>query len=114
MNNNQNKEPFEYDDVEAVSFIRTKLSQPLAEKLTDDEIFYFLDLITEYYESRGLFDEFEEESGENFVSIDLNDITDFIIKNALRDQIGQYTEEEVLEVVEAEMEFCGFDEVGEE
>lgn len=114
MNNNPNNEPFEYDDAEAVSFIRAKISKSLAEKLTDDEIYYFLDLITEYYESRGVFEEFEEESNDSFVSIDLNDITDFIIKNALRDQIGKYTEEEVLEVVEAEMEFCGFDEVGEE
>ncbi|MBB6274940.1 hypothetical protein [Porphyromonas circumdentaria] len=114
MNNNPNNEPFEYDDTEAVSFIRTKISEPLAKKLSDDEIYYFLDLITEYYESRGVFEEFEEESDESFVSIDLNDIADFIIKNAARDQIGEYTEQEVLEVVEAEMEFCGFNEVEEE
>lgn len=114
MNTNPNNEPFEYDDAEAVAFIRSKLTQPLASKLSDDEIYYFIDLITEYYESRGVFDEFEDESDDTTISIDLGEITDYIIKNAERDDIGKFSEEEVLEIVEAEMEFCGFDEAEEE
>lgn len=107
-------EPFEYDDSEAVAYIRSKLSPALRERLGDDEITYFVDLIYEYYESRGIIEEFEEESDDAVVDIDLSEIVEYIIKNAKKDQVGSFSEAEVLEIVEAEMDFCGFEEEQEE
>ena len=43
-----------------------------------------------------------------------SEIVEYIIKNAKKDQIGSFTEEEVLSIVEAEMDFCGFEEEQEE
>ena len=59
---NNEPESFEYDDSEAVAYIRKKLSPALKERLSDDDIVYFVDLIYEYYESRGIIEEFEDES----------------------------------------------------
>ena len=66
------------------------------------------------YESRGIIEEFEDESDDSVVDIDLSEIVEYIIKNAKKDQIGSFTEEEVLSIVEAEMDFCGFEEEQEE
>lgn len=111
---NNEPESFEYDDSEAVAYIRKKLSPALKERLSDDDIVYFVDLIYEYYESRGIIEEFEDESDDSVVDIDLSEIVEYIIKNAKKDQIGSFTEEEVLSIVEAEMDFCGFEEEQEE
>ncbi len=111
--NNEN-ELFEYDDSEAATYIRKRLSPALQKRLGDDEITYFIDLIYEYYESRGILEEFEDESEDATVNIDLTEIVEYIIKNAKKDQIGIFTEAEVLEIVEAEMDFCGFEEEVEE
>ncbi len=113
-NNQETFEDFHYDDTEAVNFIRKTISPQLASKLSDDDIYYFIDLITEYYESRGIFEEFEDESDDQEVSIDLGEIAEYIVKNAKRDDVGVFTENEVMEIVEAEMEFCGFEEATEE
>ena len=48
------------------------------------------------------------------MDIDLSEIVEYIIKNAKKDQIGSFSEEEVLSIVEAEMDFCGFEEGQEE
>ena len=45
---NNEPESFEYDDSEAVAYIRKKLSPALKERLSDDDIVYFVDLIYEY------------------------------------------------------------------
>ena len=111
---NNEPESFEYDDSEAVAYIRKKLSPALKERLSDDDIVYFVDLIYEYYESRGIIEEFEDESDDSIVDIDLSEIVEYIIKNAKKDQIGSFSEEEVLSIVEAEMDFCGFEEGQEE
>jgi len=47
---------FMYDDDEAVKFIQNYLPQELKEKFSDDDIIYVIDLIYEYYESKGVFD----------------------------------------------------------
>ena len=42
-----------YDDTASVAFIRNYIPQELKELLSDDDIVYFVDLIYDYYESRG-------------------------------------------------------------
>ncbi len=106
-----NQAPFEYDDDKAVKFIKNYISEDLSKKISEDEIYYFIDLITEYYEQQGFLEDFDEEEEDIDISIDLGKIVEYIIKNAKRDDVGSFSEEEVLEVVEAEMQYCGFEEV---
>ena len=44
------------DDEKTIEFIKNYLPQELKEKFSDDELYYFLDLIDEYYSESGILD----------------------------------------------------------
>jgi len=92
------------DDEKTIEFIKSYLPQDLKDRFTDDELYYFLDLIYEYYEKSGVLDADPDKDG--FVDIDLDKIVDFIIKEAKKDGIGEFLHDEVLFVVQGESEFA--------
>ena len=71
--------------------------------LSDDELYYFLDLIDEYYSESGILDAQPDEDG--YVDIDLEEVVAYIVKEAKKDEMGEYDPEEVLFVVQGEMEY---------
>lgn len=91
------------DDEKTIEFIKNYLPQELKEKFTDDEFYYFLDLIDEYYAQSGILDAKPDADG--YVEIDLEKIVDYIVKEARRDEMGEYDPEEILFVVQGEMEY---------
>ena len=44
------------DDEKTIEYIKNYLPQELKEKFSDDEFYYFLDLIDEYYSESGILD----------------------------------------------------------
>ena len=92
------------DDDKTVEFIKNYLPQELKERFKVDELYYFLDLIDEYYEESGILDAQPDEDG--CVEIDLDQVVDYIIKEAKKDKIGEYAPEEILFVVQGEMEYA--------
>ncbi|MDE6986110.1 MAG: hypothetical protein K2P55_04030, partial [Bacteroides acidifaciens] len=66
------------DDEKTVEFIKNYLPQELKEKFVDDELYYFIDLIDEYYAESGVLDTNPDEDG--YVVIDLEAIVDYIVK----------------------------------
>lgn len=93
----------DYDDEKTIEFIKNYLPQELKEKFTDDELYYFLDLIDEFYSESGLLD--AEPDAEGFVEVDLEAVADYIVKESKKDEMGDYDLEEILFVVQGEMEF---------
>lgn len=93
----------DYDDEKTIEFIKNYLPQELKEKFTDDELYYFLDLIDEFYSENGLLD--AEPDAEGFVEVDLEAVADYIVKESKKDEMGDYDPEEILFVVQGEMEF---------
>ena len=91
------------DDEKTIEFIRNYLPQELKEKFSDDEFYYFLDLIDEYYSESGILDVEPDEEG--CVEVDLGQIVDYIIKEAHKDEMGDYDPEEILFVVQGELEY---------
>ena len=57
------------DDEKTIEYIRNYLPQELKEKFSDDEFYYFLDLIDEYYSQSGILDNKPDENG--YIEIDL-------------------------------------------
>ena len=51
------------DDEKTIEFIKNYLPQELKEKFSDDELYYFLDLIDEYYSESGILDAQPDEDG---------------------------------------------------
>lgn len=91
------------DDEKTVEFIKNYLSQELKEKFSDDELYYFLDLIDEYYAESGILDAEPDEEG--YVNIDLEQVAAYIVKEAKKDEVGEYEPEDILFVVQGEMEY---------
>ncbi|MDR2041511.1 MAG: hypothetical protein LBP98_04250 [Tannerella sp.] len=91
-----------YDEDEAVRFIRNYLPQETKERFNDDELIYFIDLISEYYESKGYFDGADDE----VVEIDEEELIRYVVKNAGRDGVGKVDAGEVTLIVEGELAYC--------
>lgn len=91
------------DDEKTIEFIRNYLPQELKEKFSEDEFYYFLDLIDEYYTESGILD--AQPDADGYVDIDLEKIVDYIVKEAKKDNMGDYDPEEILFVVQGEMEY---------
>ncbi|MCD7899907.1 MAG: hypothetical protein LUH22_08530 [Bacteroides sp.] len=91
------------DDEKTVEYIKNYLSQELKEKFSDDELYYFVDLIDEYYSESGILDAEPDEEG--YVNIDLEKVAEYIVKEARKNEVGEYDPEEILFVVQGEMEY---------
>jgi hypothetical protein len=91
------------DDAKTVAFIQNYLPQDLKDKFTEDDLYYILDLIVEYYTTSGCLDAEPDEEG--YVNIDQDEIVAYIVKEAQRDQMGPYDPDEVMFVVQGEMEY---------
>ena len=91
------------DDEKTIEFIRNYLPQDLKDKFTDDDLYYMLDLIDEYFTTSGCLDAQPDEEG--YIDIDLDAIVDYIVKEAARNDQGPYAPEDVFFVVQGEMEY---------
>ena len=91
-----------YDGDDSVKFIRNFLPESVNSKFDDDDIYYIVDLIYDYYDSKGIL----EGEDETIVDIDEDEIVAYVMNNALTDGIGKYEAEDVALVVEGEMEYC--------
>jgi hypothetical protein len=98
----ENEEDFlNYDEDAAILYIRNQLPQEMKEKFSDDDLNYLVDLIYEFYEEKGYLSEEETE-----VDIDLDELTSYVIKNAKKDKVGVYAEDEIHFIVDAEIAYC--------
>jgi hypothetical protein len=95
---------FMYDDDEAVKFIQNYLPQELKEKFSDDDITYIIDLIYEFYESKGVFDSDDDE--DELVEIDEDEMIGFVMTNVVKDGVGKFNRDEITWIVQGELEYC--------
>ena len=91
------------DDEKTIEYIKNYLPQELKEKFNDDQLLYFLDLMDEYYAESGILDAEPDEDG--YVNLDLEEVADYIVKEAKKDEMGEYDPEEILFIVQGEMEY---------
>lgn len=83
-----------------VAFIRERLPQDLKSAFSDDQLYYLLDAIVDYYYDSGILESTDDE-----VDIDLQQVADAITEQARQDKIGTFNAEDVFYVVEADMDF---------
>ena len=91
------------EDAKTVAFIRNYLPQEFKERFTDEDLYYFLDLIVEYYATSGCLDAEPDEEGH--INIDQDEIVEFLLTEAEKDNVRGFSAEELLFVVQGEMEF---------
>lgn len=92
----------EYDEDESVKFIQENLPEEMKNEFSDDEINYIVDLIYEFYEQKG----FLEENDDTDIEIDEDELLDYVLKNAKKDNIREYTDEQIEAIVAGELAYC--------
>ena len=91
------------EDEQIVTFIRQQLPQELKDKFSDDQLFYFLDVIEEYYAESGILDATPDNDG--YIEVDQEAVANFLAKTAKKEGIGNFDAADLLFVVEAEWDF---------
>lgn len=91
------------DDRQTVEFIQNYLPQELKEKFTEDELYYFLDVLVDYYANSGILEGEPDEDG--CINVDIEAIAEYLVKQAAKDKMGEYEVEELRWIVEGEMEY---------
>ena len=91
-----------YDDTASVAFIRNYIPQELKELLSDDDIVYFVDLIYDYYESRGYLSD-DDADDEEPIEIDEDELVDYVVRNAQKDGVGKFDPDQIRFVVQGEL-----------
>lgn len=92
------------DDARAVEFIKNYLPQDVKGKFTDEELFYFLDVIVDYYATSDILENAVPDE-EGFIDIDLEEIVKYVVEQAHKDKVGDFDPEDVMWVVQGEAEF---------
>lgn len=88
------------DDRLTVEFIKNYLPQEVKEKFTEDDLYYFLDVIGEYYV--GLL---ENTKNEEEIDIDIDAVAAYIAKKAKKEKMGDFAPEDLRWVVDGELEY---------
>ena len=91
------------DDARTVEFIKHYLPQEVKDKFTDEELYYFLDVIVEYYANSGILDAAPDKDG--YIEIYQDKIVDYVISQARKDKMGDFAAEDILWVVQGELEY---------
>jgi hypothetical protein len=100
------EDPLGYDDAASVAFIRNYIPQELKELLSDDDIVYFVDLIYDYYESRGYISDDDDLSDEEPIEVDEDELVDYVVRNAKKDGVGKFDPDQIRFIVQGELEYC--------
>ncbi len=98
----------EEDDARTIEFIRNYLPQELKEKFSDDELYYFLDVIVDYYATSGVLDQQPDKDGT--IEIDQEAIVNHVVETARKENMGEYDPEELFFIIAAELEYGSSDE----
>jgi aspartate/tyrosine/aromatic aminotransferase len=83
-----------------IAFIREQLPGELKEKFTDNELLFMIDAIGTYFYTSGILESNDEE-----VDIDMEQVSDFVCKEAKEEGEGPFDAQEVFFVVQADLDF---------
>ncbi len=88
------------DDLRTVEYIKSSLPQELKDKFTDDALYYFLDVLGEYYVEL-----IEASGGGEAVDIDVEAVAAHLARQASKDGMGDYDAQDLRWVVDAELDY---------
>ena len=86
------------EDAQEVAYILNELPQDLKDKFTEDDIYYLIDLMLEYFSDA-------EADAEGYVDIDVDEVAKHLVKQAKKDKVGDFSAEDVFFVVQAELDY---------
>lgn len=91
------------DDQLTIEFIKRYLPQEVKEKFTEEDLYYFLDVLVEYYATSGILD--ADPDADGYIDIDIDTISTYLAKQAKKDKMGEFDPEDLRWIVEGELEY---------
>ena len=88
------------EDRRTVEFILHYLPQEVKERITEEDVYYFIDVFAEYCEESGLLDSEDEEA-----EIDIDEAAAYMVRQANKDKMGEFSAEDVRWIVDGELEY---------
>ncbi len=86
------------EDTKEVAFILNELPQELKERFTEEDIYYCIDVILEYFSNI-------ESDKDGYIDVDLDEVSQYIVKQAKKDKMGEYEADDVFFIVQAELDY---------
>ena len=83
-----------------IAFIRERLPMDLKSYFSEDDLYYLMDAIVDYYYESGILESTDDE-----LDIDLQQVADAVTQQAKKDKVGTFDPEAVFYVVEADLDF---------
>lgn len=93
----------EFNEDDAIRFIRERLPEGSEERFDDDEILNVIDMIFDYYDENGFLDLAMDEDGPD--EVDMEDLLKYVKRMVAKDKQSPLTFEEVEAIVNAEVEY---------
>lgn len=94
---------YKFDEDNAVKFIKAALPPEVSEKYDDEDILCIIDLIWDYYETKGLLSLNSDETDEEVLDVD--DLTKYVKKEVRNDDELIMDSRDVEKIVKAELEY---------
>lgn len=87
-------------DAKEVQFIKSYMGSEWEENFSEEDLYYCLDVIFEYFESTS-----NNADADGFVDVDTEEIARFISKKAKKEGMGPYNLDALTLLVDAELEY---------
>ncbi|MCF0183867.1 MAG: hypothetical protein HUK01_05995 [Bacteroidaceae bacterium] len=91
------------DDARCVEYIKAYLPQELKERFDEEKLYYFLDVIYEYYANSGILD--QDADADGCIDIDMEALAAHMAEQAKKDNIGDFAAEDLLWIANGEAEY---------
>jgi len=96
----------EFDDCQAIEFIKNHLPDEQKTQIDENAIQYVLDLVCEYYEENGLMDDYDEEMSEvEEFEIAEDDMFNYISALVKKDEIFEMSDEQLQLILDGEFAY---------
>lgn len=95
----------QFDEAEAIKFIRNYMPADIRDLYDDDEILNVIDMIWDFYESEGLLQIPNQNDADDDVSADYPAILAYVKKMLAKDKLAVVDVDDVHYIVEGELEY---------
>ena len=95
----------EFDENDAIEFIRNFMPEKLKNKYSDDDILLIIDTMYDFYEKGDEQETLYDEGDDNNDEFNFNEIVNFVKKSIRKDPDNQVDMDDVKVIVEGEIEY---------
>ena len=91
-----------YDEDDATEYIQSCMPDSFKGLLSNDDIIYLVDLIYEYYESKG----YLNDDADDEIEVDEDELIDYVLKNAKSAKVKGLSSDVIEAVIDGELSYC--------